>query len=147
VETFRKAGWRALHLTIRWDPGKAAPWLLRSTQPGAAAAVRAYRRRASAEATYEDCKTRGWTIEASRITGLNRLTRLLLHLVFWGATQLGLRAIRTGQRRCFDRAGRRTLSVVRIGRAALAACLDRRQTLPPRPFRRTPTGPVFTWLA
>ncbi len=149
VETFRKAGWRSLHLTIRWDRGQAAPWILLSTHPGGATAVHAYRRRAHAEATYEDCKTRGWHIEASRITALDRLNRLLLvlHLVFWWATQLGLRAIRQGHRRRFDHAGRRALSVIRIGRAALADGLDRLQNLPPLPFRRTPTGPVFTWLA
>lgn len=149
VDTFRKDGWRSLHLTIRWDRGQAAPWLLLSTAPGGAAVVRAYRRRAHAEATYEDCKTRGWNIEASRITALDRLDRLLLvlHLVFWWATQLGLRAIRQGERWRFDRAGRRKLSVIRIGRAALADRLDRLLRLPPRPFHRTSRGLVFTWLA
>ncbi len=149
VAIFKKAGWRSLHLTIHWGRDQDAPWLLLSTQPGGPAQVRAYRRRAHAEATYADCKTRGWNIEASRVTALDRLDRLLLvlHLVFWWATQLGLRAIRQGDRWRFDRAGRRDLSVIRIGRAALADGLDRTLHVPPLPFHRTPAGLVFTWLA
>jgi hypothetical protein len=34
VAIFKKAGWRTLPLTIRWDRGQDAPWLLVSTQPG-----------------------------------------------------------------------------------------------------------------
>lgn len=149
VQIFQKAGWRRLHLTIRWDPGHEAPWLLLSTQPGGAARVREYRRRAHAEATYADCKTRGVNIEASRVRTLERLNRLLLvvHLALWWTTQLGLRAIRQGERWRFDRAGRRDLSVLRIGRAARADRLDRLLQPPPLPFHRTSIGLVFTWLA
>jgi hypothetical protein len=68
-------------------------------------------------------------------------------MAFWWATHLGLRTIRHGQRRRFDRAARRVLSVTRIGRAALMDRLDRLQMLPPLPFRHTPIGPVFIWLA
>lgn len=149
VEVFKAAGWRPLHLTIRWDRGQTEPWLLVSTQPGGTARVRDYRRRAHAEATYAECKRRGYQIEASRITALDRLHRLLVvvHLALWWSTQLGLRAIRRGDRRRHDRSGPRALSVIRIGRAALADALDRRLTVPPLPFRRTPAGFVFTWLA
>jgi hypothetical protein len=149
VELFKAAGWRKAEVTIRWRRGQPEPWLLLSTRPGGAARVREYRRRAHAEATYADCKRRGWDLEASRVTALDRLDRLLLvaHLALWWSTQLGLRAIRTGRRRSFDRAGRRDLSVVRIGRAALADALDRLLRPPPLPFRRTAAGFVFTWLA
>ncbi len=149
VAIFKKAGGRSLHLTIHWGRDQEVPWLLLSTQPGGTERVRAYRRRAHAEATYADCKSRGWNIEASRVTALDRRDRLLLvlHLVFWWATPLGLRAIRRGDRGRFDRAGRRDLSVIRIGRAAVADCLDRCQQGPPLPFHRTPAGPVFKWLA
>ncbi|MDQ3653710.1 MAG: hypothetical protein M3457_01345 [Chloroflexota bacterium] len=144
VAIFKKAGWRSLHLTIHWGQDQEVPGLLLSTQPGGMARVRAH-----AEATYADCKRRGFNIEASRITALDRLDRLLLvlHLVLWWATQLGLRAIRQGDRGRFDRAGRRDLSVIRIGRAALADGLDRCRHVPPLPFHSTPTGDVFTWLA
>jgi hypothetical protein len=149
VELFQKAGWRRLHLTIRWHRGHDAPWLLLSTQPGGAARVAEYRRRVHAEATYADCKTRGFGVEASRITDRDRLDRLLLvvHLALWWGMQLGLRAIRRGERHRYDRRGPRALSVLRIGRAALADTLDRCMRPPPLPFHPTPRGPVFTWLA
>ncbi|MGH2561960.1 MAG: transposase [Thermomicrobiales bacterium] len=149
VEVFKAAGWRTGELTIRWDRGQTEPWRLVSTRPGGAARVREYRRRAHAEATYAECKQRGWHIEASRITALERLARLLLvrHLALWWSTQLGLGAIRRGERWWYDRRGPRALSVIRIGRAALADILDRQLTVPPLPFRRTASGFVFTWLA
>lgn len=149
VEVFKAAGWRTVELTIRWDRGQSEPWLLLSTRPGGAGRVREYRRRAHAEATYADCKRRGWDVEASRVTALDRLERrlLVLHLALWWCTQLGLRAIRRGDRRRHDRSGPRALSAIRIGRAALADALDRRLVTPPLPFRRTAAGVVFTWLA
>lgn len=149
IEVFQAANWRPVELTIRWDRGQTEPWLLVSTQPGGAARVREYRRRAHAEATYVECKRRGYNIEASRIKALDRLERLLvvLHLALWWSTQLGLRAIRRGDRWRHDRSGPRALSVIRIGRAALADTLDRLLVVPPLPFRRTAAGFVFTWLA
>ena len=101
------------------------------------------------EATYEDCKTRGWDIEASKVTALDRLDRLLLglHIAFWWTTQLGLRVIRRGERARFDRRDRRDMSVVRLGRAWLEARLHEPKRRPPLPFRATPTGIAFTWLA
>lgn len=149
VAIFKNAGWRSLDLTIRWDQGQDAPWLLLATQPGGTARGREYRRRAHAEATSADCKPRGWNIAPSRLRLLARLDRLLLvlHLGLWWATQLGVRAIRQGRRWRFDRAGRRDLSVIGIGRAALADGLDRDLHVPPLPFQRTPAGLVFPWLA
>jgi hypothetical protein len=149
VEVFKAAGWRRMNLTIRWQRGQAEPWVLVSTRAGGAARVREYRRRAHAEATYADCKRRGWNLEASRMTARDRLDRLLLvvHLALWWSRQLGLRVIRQGHRRHFDRAGRRDLSVIRIGRAALAEMLDQHLRTPPLPFRPTASGFVFTWLA
>ena len=149
VEIFQKAGWRTLQLTIRWAKGQDEPWLLISTLPGGPDRVREYRRRAHAEATYEDCKRRGFGIEHSRITDRDRLDRLLLvlHLALWWGTQLGLRAIRRGARHRYDRRGPRALSVLRIGRAALADVLDRCLRAPPLPFHPTSAGLEFTWLA
>jgi hypothetical protein len=149
VALFKAAGWRRVDVTIHWQRDQTAPWLLVSTRAGGGARVREYRRRAHAEATYADCKRRGWDVEASRITQLDRLNRVLLvlHLAYWWTTQLGLRVLRHGDRRRYDRAGRRDLSIVRIGRAALADHLDRCSLPPPLPFRRTASGWTFTWLA
>lgn len=149
VALFQGAGWRQVTLTIRWERGQRAPWLLVSDALGAGDAVRCYRRRMRVEATYEDCKARGWNIEASKVTILERFDRLLLalHLAYWWATQLGLRAIRRGERRRYDRADRRDLSMVRLGRAWLAERLEQCNRRPPLPFRWTPHGWTFTWLA
>ena len=146
---FQRAGWRWVTLTIRWDRGWREPWLLISDELRDGAAVARYRRRMRVEATYEDCKTRGWNIEGSKVTAPDRFDRLLLalHLAYWWATQLGLRAIRRGERRRHDRADRRDLSVVRLGRAWLTARVESPKRRPPLPFRWTAQGWVFTWLA
>jgi hypothetical protein len=148
AEVFKTAGWRAVELTIRWDRGAREPWVLVSDRPSGGARVREYRRRMRAEATYEDGKTRGFQLERSKLTDRDRLDRLLLalHLAFWWGHQLGLRAIRTGQRRQFDRADRRDLSVLRLGRCSLTEDLlhDR---CPPLPFHRRCTQWRYAWLA
>ena len=149
AELFKADGWRPMQVTIRWDRGQEAPWVLASTRAGGADRVREYRRRAHAEATYADCKKRGWDLEASKLAARDRFDRLLLalHLAYWWATQLGLRAIRRGERRRFDRPDRRDLSAVRLGRAWLAERLEAPARRPPLPFRRTAAGWAFTWLA
>lgn len=149
VELFQRAGWRRVLLTIRWDGGQRDPWLLIADELRDGAAVQRYRRRVRAEATYQDCKTRGWHVEASKVTILARFDRLLLalHLAYWWTTQLGLRAIRRGQRRRYDRPDRRDLSVVRLGKAWLQERLEQPKRRPPLPFRWTSDGWRFTWLA
>jgi hypothetical protein len=149
VELFQGAGWRRVLVTIRWDAGQREPWLLLADELRDGEAVRCYRRRMRVEATYEDCKKRGWNIEASKVTIGDRFDRLLLalHLAYWWTTQLGRRAIRRGERRRFDRVDRRDLSVVRLGKAWVRERLELPKRRPPLPFRATPQGWVFTWLA
>jgi hypothetical protein len=144
---FKQAGWRAGHVTIHWARGAAEPWVLFSDRPGGPDRVREYRRRARAEATYADCKRRGWDLERARIADPARLDRLLLalHLALWWAHQLGLRAARAGRRRRFDRADRRDLSLVRLGRAWLEEELAHGRR-PPLPFRPAPDGWAYPWL-
>lgn len=148
VRLFKGAGWRTVELTIRWDRAAAEPWVLVSDRPAGAARVREYRRRTRVEATYQDGKTRGFNLERSRVRDLERLDRLLLalYLALWWAAQLGLRAIRTGRRRRFDRADRRDLSVVRLGRLELEERLlhDR---CPPLPFHRRGQRWRYAWLS
>jgi Transposase DDE domain len=147
VAIFKAAGWRDGFLTIRWDPAAAEPWVLFSDRPGGAARVREYRRRATAEATYQDAKGRGFGLERSKVVALDRIARLLLvvHLALWWAFGLGLQTIRNGQRHRYDRRGRRDLSLVRLGHTA---CLDalHHDRAPMLPFRLTPTGWAFPWL-
>jgi hypothetical protein len=117
VDLFKEAGWRRLHLTIWWERTAAEPWILLSDEPGGVARVRDYRRRTRCEATYLDCKSRGWNVEATKLKAGDRLNRLLLglHLAFWWSHQLGLQVIRSGQRHRYDRRDRRDLSVIKLG--------------------------------
>jgi hypothetical protein len=143
---FKEAGWRTGFLTIHWDRAAAEPWVLFSDRPAGPARVREYRTRARAEATYADEKGRGFVLERSKVVALDRLERLLLavHLALWWAYGLGLRVVRNGWRRRFDRRDRRDLSLVRLGRTACLEALDH-DRLPALPFRLTPRGWLFPW--
>jgi len=148
VQVFKQAGWRPVELPIRWDRAYDEPWVLASDRPAGGARVREYRRRAQAEATYADGKRRGFDLERSKLATPDRLDRLLLvvaRALWWGA-QLGLRAIRRGLRDRFDRADRRDLSVLRLGRRFLVEELDH-DRCPPLPFHRQHEQWRFTWLA
>jgi hypothetical protein len=146
VLLYKDAGWVPVELTIRWDRRFADPWVLLSDQPAGPARVRTYRRRFRVESTYQDGKTRGWRLEASKLAAPDRFDRLLLalHLALWWAMQLGHRVIRSGLRRRYDRPHRRDLGVLRLGREHLRHELlhDR---CPPLPFRRRPDGYAYTW--
>ncbi len=148
VEVFQGVGWRDVELTIRWDPGAIEPWVLVSDRPAGGARVREYRRRVHAEATYADAKRRGFAIERSKVTILPHLDRLLLvlHLALWWTQQLGLRVIRQGQRRRYDRHDRRDLSVMHLGRTRMRDQLDW-DDLPPLPFHRRNQQWRYAWLA
>lgn len=144
---FKGAGWRQGYLTIHWDAAAKEPWVLFSERPAGPDRVREYRQRVRAEATYQDTKSRGFGLEASHVTRLERLERLLLplHLALWWAYGLGLQTVRSGQRHRYDRRDRRDLSLLRLGRTACLATLDR-DHVPPLPFRLTPAGWRFRWL-
>lgn len=137
VELFKKSGWIAVELTTIWDHHYAEPWILISDQPAGRERVREYRRRIRIEATFADTKKRGFDLERTKIVKRDRIERLLLalSLALWWGTQLGLRVIRTGVRCQFDRHDRRDLSVVRLGRRALADRLAN-DSCPPLPFTR-----------
>ena len=136
VDTYKAHGWRRVELSIVWPRRFAQPWVLLSDRPAGPARVREYRRRMRIEAFFEDCKGRGWDIERSKLTDRTRLDRLLLGvaLASWWLALLGLRVMRRGYRRWFDRPERRDLSVARLGRRWLGYLLER-DHLPPLPFR------------
>ena len=121
----KQAGGRTVNLTIHGDRRYHEPWVLVSDRPAGSARVTEYRRRAHAEATDEDCQSRGFHIEHSKLATPARLDRLLLvvHLALWWGIQRGLRVIRGGLRRPFDRGDRRDLSVLRLGRRFVLAAL------------------------
>jgi hypothetical protein len=140
TQLFKRVGWIGVELSVYWQVGYKQPWILVSDQRAGYARVREYKRRWQAEPTYQDCKQRGWELNHSRVREPRRVERLLLVLfiVLWWAHQLGLQTIKHGQRKLFDRADRRDLSVVRLGRCLLFYLLDRGK-LPPFPFRATAT--------
>jgi hypothetical protein len=146
VAIFKAAGWRSGWLTIRWDRDQTEPWVLFSTRPGGGARVREYRRRTRVEAIYQDWKGRGFDLEQSRITELERLERmvLVLALATWWLHGLGQAVIRTGQRRHYDRPDRRDQSLLQLGRVHLIARLHQDRP-PPLPFRREAEGWVYRW--
>jgi hypothetical protein len=148
VRLFKGAGWRRVELTIRRDRGAAEPWLLVSDRPAGPARVREYRRRVHAEATYEDGESRGFDQERGKVRDRDRFDRLLLalYLALWWAAQLGLRVIRRGQRRQFDRTDRRDLSVGRLGRLGLEGQIMH-ERCPPLPFHHRRSGWRYAWLA
>ena len=146
IACYQAAGWRTVQLTIHWARGAPEPWLLLSDRPAGPDRVREYRRRARCEATYQDCKGRGWDLDRTKLTARARLNRLLLALfvALWWAETLGLRVVRRGLRGRYDRSDRRDLSLVRLGRRWLADLHDHGR-LPPLLFRCTPLGWIGTW--
>jgi len=148
AQLFKRDGWLDLQISICWRLGEKQPWILVSDLPAGHARIATYRRRCLAEATYQDCKTRGWQLEATKLCELNRLNRLLLvvFLAVWWMQQAGMRVIRHGERRRYDRADRRELSVQRLGRCALQARLEQGRRVP-LPFRCVRGTWSFTWLS
>lgn len=147
VAVYRAQGWRQVQLTSRWRRQAAEPWLLLSDRPAGQARVAEYRRRVHCEAFYQDTKSRGWRLEASRLTDRHRLNRLLLVLALaaWWLTLLGQQVIRRGLRRRFDRPDRRDLSLIRLGRRWVQDRLDRGR-LPPLPFCQRAGHWILRWL-
>lgn len=148
VDLYKDAGWVTVNLTIHWQRGFTEPWILISDLPAGPARVRTYRRRFRVEATYQDCKSRGWRLEATKLTHRDRLHRLLLalHLALWWALQLGHRVIRSGLRSRYDRADRRDLGVLRLGREHLRHELLHGRC-PPLLFRAHRGRDVYTWCS
>lgn len=126
VALFKQAGWRTVALTIRWERGQTTPWVLCADELTGGACVQCYRLRGRCEASYLDGKSRGWQLEATKVTDPARLNRLLLGLAlaFWWTHQLGRQVMRAGQRTRFDRHDRRDLSLIKLGRRAFADALD-----------------------
>lgn len=146
VECFKHRGWVRVELTVYWARGYDEPRILVSDEPAGMARVREYARRWKAEATFQDCKRRGWDVERSSVREDNRLNRLLLVLfvALWWAEALGMRVVRRGLRRLFDRADRRDLSTARLGRRWVAHLLDRDRPHP-LPFSYRRGSWCFAW--
>ncbi len=129
---FKSAGWRDAWVTVHTDPAHRGPWVLLSDLADGASAVRRYRQRLQIEAMFADWKRRGWQLNQSRLRVPRRMAALLMGvaLAHWQLVALGQRVVRSGERRRYDRADGRRLSLVRLGRLALARRDRARERLP-----------------
>lgn len=122
-------------VSVYWQRGHKEPWILLSDLPAGYARVATYRRRARCEAMYEDCKTRGWQMEATKLRDHNRLNRLLMAVwvAVWWMQPSGMAVIHYGVRRRYDRRERREMRVQQLGRCHHCTLLDGGRP-PPYPF-------------
>ena len=120
-----------VHLLAHWKKGEKEPWLLATNLPTAKASLRAYRRRMWIEEMFGDFKDHGFDLESSHLQHFLRLSRLTLivaFLYFW-LVAFGSQVIKRGQRRLVDRAGRKDLSIFRIGLDMVKRCLANAEPL------------------
>jgi hypothetical protein len=129
-----------------WDHGCEEPWLLISDEGARRRQVQAYAWRMRVEATFQDSKSPGFTIEASWIVDRAHLDRLLLalFLAMWWVSHLAAACIHHGQRQRFDRVDRRDKSIFRLGRLWLLDILRRAHNRASLrlclPFQKTHSG-------
>jgi hypothetical protein len=115
------------NLSAVWEPAYQEVWLLISDRPAGRRRTREYAVRMRVEATFQDSKSRGWNLEASRIADQSRLDRLLLALFLarWWVTHLAAACMHHGKRHWFDRHDRRDKGIFRLGRLWLLDILRR----------------------
>lgn len=122
------------NLSICWAAKYEEPWILVSDLPASHARVTTYGKRMKVEATFQDCKSRGWEIEDCRFHQREHLHRWLLVVFFaiWWIAHLGDSCIRHGDRGQLDRQDRRDKGLLRIGCLWFRAILKKaRQDLTP----------------
>ncbi len=97
-----------------------------SDRPARCQRLAEYARRARVEATFQDSKSRGWNLEASRLADGARLDRLPLavFLGLWWVTRLAASCMHHGKHVRFDRHDRRDKSLFRLGRLWLRYLLS-----------------------
>jgi hypothetical protein len=113
------------HLALYWRAGEPKPWYLATNLRDARAAVRLYHRRMWIEEMFGDLKKHGFDLEASHLRHFLRLSRLTLAVCLLYLWLIALaEPVRDHRRRALvDRAGRRDLSLFRLGWDFLERCL------------------------
>ena len=106
---FHLACWRSVE-------GKDDPWYIATDETADAKTLLEYKKRFYVEPMFSDFKRRGFDIERTRIQKPDRISRLLLVVVIASLffTEQGLRCIRRGKRRYFEK-GHRFYSLLRLG--------------------------------
>jgi len=138
------------NVSAYWDPAYEEAWLLISDLPAGRSRIAEYALRMRVEATFEDQKSRGWNLEASGITELARLDRLLLglFLAMWWVCHLAASCMHHGERHRFDRHDRRDKGIFRLGRLWLLNILHRAPSTGAicscLPFTRRKNGWMFS---
>lgn len=108
------------HLACYWKKGEDEPWFIATDETADGRTLFEYKKRFHTEAMFSDKKKRGFQLETTRIKTKERIDRLLLVIVLaslW-MSQLGLRCIRSGQRRFFEKSKRRFYSLLQLGIAS-----------------------------
>jgi hypothetical protein len=117
---FKKAGWRAAHLTALWDRRSKEPWLLAAREdggPGGLRAATAYAKRNWCEQTFRDEKSGHFRWDQSHVTDPSRALRVVvvMALATLLSISLGTWLIKSGRRKDLDPHRRRRLSVMQLG--------------------------------
>jgi hypothetical protein len=135
-------------LSASWDEPCQQAWFLISEQPAGKLRVKEDAWRMRVAASFPESKSRGWDLQASLITDLQRLNRLLLALFLahcWGM-HLAAAGIHHGHRHRFDRGDK---GIFRLGRLWVLDILRRARTAAALiyclPFQKGPTRCRFAW--
>lgn len=116
---FKKAGWRAAHVTARWDRRSKEPWLLaaREDGPGGLPAAMTYAKRNWCEQSFRDEKSGGFQWNQSHVKDPTRAMKLVLVMVLATLLVIGLGSwlIKSGRRHELDPHRQRRLSIFQLG--------------------------------
>ena len=105
------------HAVLYWKRSEAQPWYLATNLASPHLALHLYRRRMWIEEMFGDMKKHGFDLEATRLRHAERLNRLTLAVcwLFVWLVSLGEYVLKQHLHAEVDRAGRRDLSIFRLG--------------------------------
>lgn len=105
------------HLACYWAKTEDDPWYIATDQTADCRTLAEFKKRFYVETMFSDFKKRGFNLEDTRIQKPQRIGRLILIVViaYLFVTHQGLRCIRNGQRRFFEKSRGRFYSLFRLG--------------------------------
>jgi hypothetical protein len=107
------------HLACYFKKGEDSAWYIATDELASGRTVFEYGKRFHTEAMFSDFKKRGFNIENTRIKIKERINRLMVVIVlaYLFLSQLGIRCVRSGRRRFFEKSKRRFYSLFQLGMA------------------------------